>query len=93
MQLTPEDDHGWGRTLSKQPAFWNRIALQHLRAYGVRRPFLVVYSLDGWHRELVLAVPLLSSVRASCWSTPPGRRPFTTISTAGSSQGCGCVIS
>ena len=57
MQLTPEDDPGWGRTLSKQPAFWNRIALQHLRAYGVRRPFLVVYSLDGWHRELVLAVP------------------------------------
>ena len=57
MLLRPKCSGDWGAVLSTSPAFWNRIALHHLRFEGARRWYAVVFSLDGLHRLLVLRVP------------------------------------
>ena len=55
--LRPKCRGDWGAVLSTSPAFWNRVALHHLRFEGARRWYAVVFSLDGLHRLLVLRVP------------------------------------
>ena len=57
MLLRPRHSGEWGAVLSAAPAFWNRVALHHLRFEGARRWYVVVFSLDGLHRLLVLHVP------------------------------------
>ena len=48
---------GWGQAISQALALWNRISLQHLRFGGSRVWYVVVHTLDGAHRLLVLKVP------------------------------------
>ena len=57
MYHAPTSSSQWGGCLSKLPAFWNRVALQRLRFQGGRHTYLVVHTVDGRHRLLVLEVP------------------------------------
>ena len=55
--LRPRSRRSWDTVLMKNPAFWNRISLHHLRMLGVRHWFALVHSLDEAHRLLVIKIP------------------------------------
>mgnify|MGYP007024831758 FL=1 len=55
--LRPRSRRSWDAVLMKNPAFWNRISLHHLRMLGVRHWFALVHSLDEAHRLLVIKIP------------------------------------
>ena len=57
MQLRPRERRTWDAVLGKNPAFWNRISLHHLRMAGRRHWYAIVHSLDEAHRLLVLKIP------------------------------------
>ena len=57
LYLRPRDRRSWDAVLAKNPAFWNRISLHHLRMLGVRHWFALVHSLDEAHRLLVIKIP------------------------------------
>ena len=57
MQLRPRERRTWDAVLGKNPAFWNRISLHHLRMAGKRHWYAIVHSLDEAHRLLVLKIP------------------------------------
>ena len=57
MQLRPRTRRAWDAVLGKNPAFWNRISLHHLRMAGKRHWYAIVHSLDEAHRLLVLKIP------------------------------------
>ena len=58
-RLAPDEMRGWNGALRRNPVFWGRIALHHLRTPSGRRWTLVVRTLDGAHRMLLLQVPPL----------------------------------
>eukprot|EP00959_Pyramimonas_sp_CCMP1952_P038420 803941-Pyramimonas_sp.AAC.2 len=57
MRLGPHRVDDFPSVVSKAPAFWNRVALHHMRAVAGRSWFVVVRTLDEAHRLLVLKVP------------------------------------
>lgn len=57
MRLGPTRVDEFFSVVSKNPAFWNRVALHRMRAMAGRSWFVVVRTLDEAHRLLVLKVP------------------------------------
>ena len=57
LYLRPRSRRDWDVVLMKNPAFWNRISLHHLRMLGKRHWFALVHSLDDVHRLLVIKIP------------------------------------
>jgi len=57
LKLGPRGEEDWEAAWDRNPQFWNRLQVQHLRVENRRKWFVVVRTVDGVHRLLVLKVP------------------------------------